>query len=440
MDRSSAILERLLKLHPREIDLSLERVEGLVADLGHPEVRLPPVVHLAGTNGKGSTAAFMRAMLEAAGKRVHVYTSPHLVHFHERIRIATPSGGRFVGEDELAEALIRVERTNDGRAITQFEITTAAAFTIFADNPADVLLMEVGLGGRLDATNVIEAPLATVITAVSLDHEKFLGETTTAIAHEKAGILKRGRPAVIAPQVDDALAEIEREAAMRGAPLFVANRDWVAAPEHGRLVYQDEDGLLDLPSPRLIGRHQFTNAGTAIATLRRSGLAVPTAAIEAGLAAVEWPARLQRLTEGPLAARAPAEAEIWLDGGHNPAAGVVIAEAMADLEERVSRPLYLVTGMLTTKDPIGFFEPFAGLAKRVYTVPVPGSPASRDPDELAEAGRAAGLTVEAAAGVDQAFDAIVAESGAAEPPRILICGSLYLAGAVLAANDTPPTS
>jgi dihydrofolate synthase / folylpolyglutamate synthase len=440
MDHSNAILERLLKLHPREIDLSLDRIDRLMTDLGNPEERLPPVVHIAGTNGKGSTAAFMRAMLEAAGKAVHVYTSPHLVHFHERIRLATPMGGRFVSESELADALMDVEKINGGQEITQFEITTAAAFKIFADNPADVLLMEVGLGGRLDATNVIRSPLATVITAISFDHEKFLGDTITAIAHEKAGILKRGRPAVIGPQVDEAMAEIEREAATRQAHLFAANRDWVAAPEHGRLVYQDEDGLLDLPSPRLVGRHQFTNAGAAIATLRRSGLAVPTAAIEAGLAAAEWPARLQRLTAGPLVERAPAEAEIWLDGGHNPAAGIVVAEAMADLEERVSRPLYLVSGMLSTKDPIGFFRPFAGLARRLYTVPVPGSPASRDPQELAEAGETAGLTVSVASSVERALEQIAAEAGAGGPPRILICGSLYLAGAVLAANDTPPAS
>lgn len=438
MDHSSAILERLLRLHPREIDLSLGRIERLAADLGHPELRLPPVVHLAGTNGKGSTAAFMRAMLEAAGKTVHVYTSPHLVHFHERIRIGTPAGGRFVTEDELADVLIQAEEVNRGRPITQFEITTAAAFQIFTAHPADILLMEVGLGGRLDATNIIPGPLVTVITAISFDHEKFLGDTLTDIAHEKAGILKRGRPAVIGPQPYEAMAEIEREATMRRAPLFVANRDWVAAPEHGRLVYQDEDGLLDLPSPRLVGRHQFTNAGTAIATLRRAGLEVPTAAIEEGLAAADWPARLQRLTEGPLVARAPAEAEVWLDGGHNPAAGVVVAEAMADLEERVSRPLYLISGMLSTKEPVGFFGPFSGLARRVFTVPVPGSPASRHPEELAEAAREGGLTAEVAGGVEEALDRIAATVNTEGPPRILICGSLYLAGAVLAANHTPP--
>ncbi|MCR4281563.1 MAG: bifunctional folylpolyglutamate synthase/dihydrofolate synthase, partial [Bauldia sp.] len=408
MDRSSAILERLLHLHPREIDLSLERVERLMADLDHPERRLPPVIHVAGTNGKGSTTAFMRAMLESAGKRVHVYTSPHLVRFHERIRLGDRNGSKFVDEDELADALINAEKVNDRRSITQFEIATAAAFDIFTRHPADVLLLEVGLGGRLDATNVVAEPLATVITAVSHDHEKHLGETITAIAREKAGILKRRRPGIVAPQTDEALIEIENQAARVGAELFVANRDWVAYPEAGRLVYQDEDGLIDLPAPRLLGRHQFTNAGTAIATMRRAGFALPQAAVEAGLLSVYWPARLQSLSGGAIAARLP-EAEIWLDGGHNPAAGVVIAEAMADLEERSPKPLILIGGMLNTKDPVGFFRPFAGLARKVYAVPVPGSNAGREPGELAAAARDAGLTAEAASDIAEALGRIAAE-------------------------------
>ncbi|MEO8667205.1 MAG: folylpolyglutamate synthase/dihydrofolate synthase family protein, partial [Bauldia sp.] len=378
------------------------------------------------------------AMLEAAGKRVHVYTSPHLVRFHERIRLAEPDGGRFVDEDELADALIRVEKVNDGRPITQFEITTAAAFELFADTPADILLLEVGLGGRLDATNIVEAPLAAVITSISIDHEKFLGDNLTSIAHEKAGILKRGRPAIIAPQADAALIEIEEQAGRKRADLFVANRDWVAYAERGRLVYQDEDGLLDLPSPRLVGRHQFTNAGTAIATLRRAGLGLTTAAIETGLATVEWPARLQRLTAGPLVAGARLQSEVWLDGGHNPGAGMVVAEAMADLEERVPRPLILISGMLNTKDPVGFFRPFAGLARRVYTVPVPSSQAGRDPAELAALAAEAGLVAEAVPDIETALGLIADDTTIDRPPRILICGSLYLAGAVLAANGMAP--
>jgi dihydrofolate synthase/folylpolyglutamate synthase len=437
MDRSSAILERLLTLHPREIDLSLDRVRRLADALGNPEQRLPPVIHVAGTNGKGSTTAFMRAMLEAAGKRVHVYTSPHLVRFHERIRIGATGGGQFVDDEELAEALVYLERINDGASITQFEITTAAAFFLFAEHQADVTLLEVGLGGRLDATNIVPRPLLSVITPISIDHEKFLGDTLAAIAFEKAGILKHGVPGVIAPQADEALAVIERQAAREHAPLAIANQDWVAFSEHGRLVYQDGDGLLDLPSPHLAGRHQYSNAGTAIAALRRAGLAVPTAAIETGLQTVQWPARLQRLTSGTLVGRAGTETELWVDGGHNAGAGAVIAEAMADLEERVPRPLVLIVGMLNTKDPVGFLRPFAGLARRVVTVPVP-SDATREPAELAAIARQAGLVAEEAESVEAALDMIAAAKDLPDSPRVLICGSLYLAGHVLDLNGTPP--
>ncbi|HMN86106.1 MAG TPA: folylpolyglutamate synthase/dihydrofolate synthase family protein [Bauldia sp.] len=438
MDRSSAILERLLQLHPREIDLSLDRIEGLLAALGRPDLGLPPVIHVAGTNGKGSTTAFLRAMLEAAGRRVHVYTSPHLVRFHERIRLAADGGGRFIDEDELADALVHVEKVNAERPIPPLRITRRSPFGFSPRHPADVLLLEVGLGGRLDATNVVAAPLATVITPISIDHEKFLGETIEAIAGEKAGIIKRRRPVIVAPQQPAALAVIEAEAARKGAPVFAANRDYVASTERGRLVYQDEDGLLDLPAPRLPGRHQFTNAGTAIATLRRAGLGVSAAAIEAGLASVNWPARLQRLTTGPLVDAAPEGAEVWVDGGHNPGAGIVVAEAMADLEERVARPLYLVAGMLATKDPVGFFRPFAGLVRKVLTVPVPQSAAGRDPAELAAAAQSAGLPAEPVGDVGAALAAIAREGADGPSPRILVCGSLYLAGAVLAANGTPP--
>jgi dihydrofolate synthase/folylpolyglutamate synthase len=276
-----------------------------------------------------------------------------------------------------------------------------------------------------------------VITPVSIDHEKFLGETLTAIAHEKAGILKRGRPAIVAPQADEALIEIEKQAARVGADLYLANRDWVANPEGGRLIYQDDMGLIDLPPPRLPGRHQYANAGTAIAALRRSGLQVPAAALETGLTSGDWPARLQSLTAGALVERLPG-AEIWLDGGHNPAAGVVVAEAMADVEERNPKPLVLNTGMMSTKDPVGFFRPFAGLAARVLTVPVAGHEAARTPDELAAAAREAGLLAETAGSVAEALDRIATEGGDS-PPRVLICGSLYLAGLVLSQNGTPPT-
>ena len=438
MDRSNAILERFRALYPREIDLSLDRMQVLMGKLGHPELKLPPVIHIAGTNGKGSTTAFLRAMLEAAGKSVHVYTSPHLVRFHERIRIGEPGGGQFVDEDALIEALIDVERANAGAPIPQFEITTAAALKLFADHPADFTLLEVGLGGRYDATNIIADPLVAAITSIALDHQKFLGETIEQIAGEKAGIIKRDRPVVVAPQRQSVVDIIEAEAARLGAPLFLANRDWIAHSEHARLVYQDIEGLLDLPSPRLVGRHQFTNAGIAVAALRAARVDVPTAAIEAGLVNVEWPARMQRLTSGKLVAHARADAEIWLDGGHNPAAGQAIAEAIADLEERVPRPLFMISGMLNTKDSVGYFQPFAGLARRVYTVPVPSSTAGLDPAELAEAAKADGIDAVPVADVETALDRISAETGLPIPPRILICGSLYLAGSVLDANGTPP--
>ncbi len=438
MDDSAAILERLFLLHPKEIDLSLERLLPLLEKLGHPERQLGPVFHIAGTNGKGSTTAFLRAMLEASGRTVHVYTSPHLVTFHERIRLGAPGGGAYVSEAELVETLTAIERLNDGAPITHFEITTAAAFALFAAHPADVTLLEVGLGGRFDATNVIDAPEVSVITSISMDHEKFFGDKLDRIAWEKAGIIKRGRPVVSAPQAAEVMAVIEHEAARAKAPLFLGNRDWVAHAERGRLVFQDEDGLVDLPAPRLPGRHQFVNAGNAVAALRRSSLGIPSAAIEAGLLSVDWPARMQRLSSGRLVAEAPAEAEIWLDGGHNPGAGAVIAEAVADLEERLPRPLYVIAGMLQTKDPVGFFRPFAGLVAHVFTVPIASSAVGRDPRELADAAEAAGLTAEPQADVHAALAALTRLLPPGTVPRILICGSLYLAGDVLKANGTPP--
>ncbi len=328
-----AILARLLALHPKRIDLSLDRVERLLAALDHPEQKLPPLIHVAGTNGKGSTIAFMRAILEAAGKRVHVYTSPNLVHLNERFRIGREGGGKLVDDAALADALAECEAKNGDAPITVFEIETAAAFLLFSRHPADILLLEVGLGGRLDATNVVERPLASVITPVSVDHRDFLGDTIEQIAAEKAGILKRGVPAVIASQVREALAVIERQAGRMKAPLSIAGENWTATEERGRLVYQDNDGLLDLPAPKLYGRHQFENAGTAIAALRTAGLKLPVAAFEAGMTRVEWPARMQRLAHGRLHALLPPESELWLDGGHNADGGRAVAGALADLEE-----------------------------------------------------------------------------------------------------------
>ena len=445
-----AILARLTALHPKRIDLSLDRVQRLLAALDHPEKKLPPVIHVAGTNGKGSTIAFMRAILEAAGKRVHVYSSPHLVRFNERYRLGQfkmPNSGKpefgcegkLVSDDELSAALEECERANAGAPITVFEITTAVGMLLFARHPADVLLMEVGLGGRLDATNVVDNPLATIITRVAIDHKDFLGDTLDKIATEKAGILKRGTPAIIAAQARDALAAIERQAAKLDVALKIAGEDWTATEERGRLVYQDGAGLLDLPAPKLYGRHQFENAGLAIAALRAiKPFKLAPAAYEAGMIRADWPARLQRLAQGRLVELAPAGSELWLDGGHNPDGGRAIAGALADLEERVSRPLVLIVGMMANKDSAGFLSNFIGLARRMIAVPVPGAEKGMSAEAVADAARAIGLAATSRDNLEEALDA-ARKLDLDPPPRILITGSLYLAGEVLRENGTPPT-
>ncbi len=433
-----SILARLLALHPKRIDLSLERIERLLAALDHPERKLPPVIHVAGTNGKGSAIAFMRAILEAAGQRVHVYTSPHLVRFNERFRLGAEVEGRLVTDDELAAAMEECERANAGQAITVFEITTAVGLLLFARHPADVLLMEVGLGGRLDATNVVDHPLATVITRIAVDHTDFLGLTLDKIATEKAGILKRATPAIVAAQAREALAVIERQAAKLGAPLKIAGEDWTATEERGRLVYQDEAGLLDLPAPKIYGRHQFENAGLAIAALRAiKSLKIAPPAFEAGMVKAEWPARLQRLAQGHLVALTPPGSELWLDGGHNPDGGRAIAAALADLEERVSRPLVLIVGMLANKDCEGFLRNFTGLARRMIAVPIAGAESAMSAEAVADCARAIGLPATSRDNLEEALDA-ARKLDLDPPPRILITGSLYLAGEVLRENGTLP--
>lgn len=431
---SDAILRRLTRLHPVAIDLSLDRMRQFLERLGHPERRLPPVIHVSGTNGKGSTCAYLRAMLEAAGRRVHVYTSPHLVRFHERIRLA----GELVSEDALQILLDECERAAAETPITFFEITTAAALLAFARVPADVLILEVGLGGRLDATNVVDAPLVSVIAPIGLDHQNYLGDTIELIAAEKAGIVKPGRPVVVGPQQDEALSVIEREAAALGAPVIAYGREFSVYEERGRMVFQDEHGVLDLPAPRLYGPHQIQNAALAIAALKaQDALPVSDADIEKGLGNVVWPARMQRLSYGPLVADAPEGAEIWLDGGHNPHAGAAIAGALADLEERHPRPLYLIVGMLNTKDPGGFLAHFRTLARHVMTVGIPDEPNALGAGALYDAARAVGLRADPAEDPADAMDQIGARAlldQNAAPPRILICGSLYLAGRVLAQN------
>ncbi len=418
---SDRVLDRLTRLHPKVIDLSLGRIERLLAALGHPERQLPPVIHVAGTNGKGSVVAMLRAGLEAAGKRVHVYTSPHLVRFHERIRLA----GELISEDRLIAGLERCEAANGDAPITFFEITTAAAFLAMAETPADFALLEVGLGGRLDATNVIDRPRLTVITPVSVDHQQYLGETLPEIAGEKAGILKHGVLGIVGRQAPEALAVIEARATRMVAPLMVENQDWQVWEEHGRLAFLDPNGLLDLPPPRLIGAHQVGNAGITLAALRALGM--DEAACAAALTRAEWPARLQRLRRGPLV-EAAGQAELWLDGGHNPAAGLALAEALTRLPPR---PLHLVTGMLRTKDATGFLRPLVALAGSLHAVSIPGE-ATLTAEETVDAARAAGFS-RAEPSADVA--AAVASITAAEPDcRILVCGSLYLAGQVLREN------
>lgn len=430
-DATGAVLTRLLGLHPKKIDLSLGRIQALLEKLGRPQDHLPPVIHVAGTNGKGSTVAFLRAMLEAAGKVVHVYTSPHLVEFHERIRLA----GWLIADDRLRQVLEECEAANAGAPITFFEITTAAALLEFSRTPADYVLLEVGLGGRYDATNVIARPTATIITPVSHDHPEFLGTEIKGIALEKAGILKAGVPAIIAPQSEEAGRVIHREAARVGAPLLVAGEDFHVHSEHGRLIYQDEAGLLDLPLPKLPGSHQFDNAAAAIATLRYLEDGFSAKAIDKGLINVTWPARLQRLKGGPLVDLAPWGTELWLDGGHNAEGGRVLGEAMADFEDDAARPLILICGTLATKDTGAFLRAFRGLAQEVIGVPVTGDHAGRTADDVAAAARAEGIPACACASVPDALAFLKARSWA-KPPRVLIAGSLYLAGEVLRLQGT----
>lgn len=433
MRTSDDILSDLKRLHPLLIDLSLGRLERLLGQLGHPERKLPPVIHVAGTNGKGSTIAFLKAIFEAADCRVHVYTSPHLVRFNERIAIPDADGrARPIPEPRLTHLLERVAKVNAGAPITFFEITTAAAFLAFSETPADVVLLEVGLGGRFDATNVIEAPAVTVITPISMDHADKLGDTVEKIAFEKAGILKRGVPCIISRQTPAVSAVLEAEAASRGAPLIRWGQDFDAFEQRGRLVFQQQDQLLDLAFPALIGPHQIVNAGTAIAAALAFGqVGIDEAEIEHGLTSALWPARMQRLGPGALSRLLRDECELWLDGGHNPAGGQAIAQTLADLEERAPRPLHMVVGMMGQKDAAGFLEPFQGLARRMIAVPIPDAhEAAMAPDALVDIAERIGLPSETARTVPAALRRIMASTDG--PVRILICGSLYLAGHVLA--------
>lgn len=415
------ISQRLLARHPQRIDLSLDRMRALCAALGDPQDRLPPVVHVAGTNGKGSTVSLIRAIAEAAGLRVHAYTSPHLVRFNERIRLA----GTLISDDQLNAILDRIEAVS-GEA-TVFESTTAAAFLAMSETPADLAIIEVGLGGSLDATNVIDRPLLSVITPVDLDHAEFLGDKIEGVAAEKAGILKAGARGVVARQSEAVMAVIERRAAEVNSPLTVMGVDFDAWAERGGLVYQDQERFLDLPAPALSGPHQFDNAGVAVAAALE--LDLPEAAVAEGLKTVRWPARMQRLTAGPYAERAQAaDAELWLDGGHNPHAGRAMARTLAERQARAPRPLALIVAMLANKDAGGFFEALKGVEAQVFTVGFDG--AAADPAALAAVAQGRGFGAMAAGSVSEALDRALALGAG----RVVICGSLYLAGEVLGAS------
>ena len=418
---SDVILERMMTLHPKVIDLTLDRVHRLLAAVDHPERRIPPVIHIAGTNGKGSTQAMIRAGLESAGQSVHAYTSPHLARFHERIRLA----GTLISEPQLAALLDECVTANGSDPITFFEITTCAAFLAFARTPADWTLLEVGLGGRLDATNVVDTPCLTIITPVSLDHQQYLGDTVAEIAGEKAGILKRRVPCVVGPQTEDGLASIEARAAQLGVPLLVHGQHWHITEDRGRMIYQDETGLLDLPLPNLPGPHQIQNAGAAIAALRHLGFEAKVC--EAAVTQAVWPARMQRLRNGPLAKAAP-QAELWLDGGHNPAGGEALAATLARMPKR---PTHLICGMLNTKDIGGYLRPLARHADSLTAVSIPGEKNTLPAEDTHAAAIAAGLAAKTA---DSVLDAVRRISASDPQARILICGSLYLAGQVLREN------
>ncbi len=424
------ILTRFERLHPKSIDLSLDRVHRLLDALGNPHMSLPPVIHIAGTNGKGSIIAYLRAILEAAGQRVHVFTSPHLRRFNERIQLADKGGARPISDAALMDVLTRTEAANDGQPITFFEITTVAALLAFAENPADFVLLETGLGGRLDATNVVEKPKLTAITPISIDHTSFLGETLAAIAGEKAGILKTGTPCIVSHQPDEVMAVIEQRAHAVKTPLIAAGQQWDAYEQHGRLVFQDGRELLDLPLPRLNGSHQIGNAGTAIAIARAlDDIDIDEHHLAEGLGRASWPGRLELLSHGPLHDYAPLSSEIWLDGGHNPGAAEVLARAMADLEDRVPRPLFLIVGMMSTKDAPRFLDYFENLASFVVTVAIPGQPNAYTSDELCAIAHHKGFVAEPADSIEEALELCAQE--AEDPVRILITGSLYLAGHVL---------
>jgi len=442
----------LMALHPKGFDLSLDRISDLLARLGNPQRDIPGAFHIAGTNGKGSTTAFLRSILEADGRTVHVHTSPHLVDWHERYRLGEAGGGRFVSDGKLDDAIRRVADANEGRQITVFEIMSAVAFLLFHENEADYSVIEVGLGGRFDATNVIESPLISVITPIGLDHVAWLGDTLEKIAFEKAGIIKCNRPVICGRQNDEARAVIERVAARNRSPIWVKGQDFDAFEQAGRFIYQDEYGLLDLPLPRLSGHHQLDNAALGIAATRMLALQcgelaeIGTRAYEMAMGNVYWPGRFEHLKPGRLVDSLPEQCvralDIRIDGGHNPQAGLAIARELAELDERAAMPVVMIAGMINTKDATGYFEAFRGLVSRVWTVPVNDSDAGVDPEDLAAQAKRAGFDASASRSVrDALLEACEwreTHPAAANGLRVLISGSLYLVGEVLKENGTPP--
>ncbi|ODS92394.1 MULTISPECIES: folylpolyglutamate synthase/dihydrofolate synthase family protein [unclassified Devosia] len=431
VSRTDAILKRLLKLHPKLIDLKLDRELRLLERIGNPQDHLPPVIHVAGTNGKGSTLAYLRAFLEASGKKVHVMTSPHLVRFNERIRLA----GKLVSSRKLNQALEFCEQANGGEPITFFEITTAAALKLFSEVKADYLLLETGMGGRFDASNVVAKPLGTVITPVDYDHQNFLGNSLDKIAWEKAGILKRGAKAVFGRQRDEGRAVLVREAARLGVTPLIAGEDFDGRAEDGRLVYQDEQGLLDLPPPALAGPHQFDNAALAIAAARHFGLPVSEADIAKGLREVNWPARLQPVT-GTLLQFLPPGSELWLDGGHNAHGAAALALALGEMQARRPLPLVLIMGLMNTRKPADFLAPFAGMIEKVFALSIPGEPNAHPAATIVEQAREGGFDAVESSSI---LNALADAAKLGHPARVVFAGSLYLAGHVLHQNGTPPT-
>lgn len=441
------LIEHLMTLHPKGYDLSLGRITKLLERLGNPQHKLPPIIHVAGTNGKGSFTAFSRALLEAEGYKVHVHTSPHLVSWHERFRIGQDGGGQFVEDAVFADVISRVAEANQGQAITVFEILSAVMFVLFSEHSADAVIIEVGLGGRFDATNVVKDPAVCVIMPVSIDHQALLGNTAAKIAFEKAGIIKKRCPVVIGKQpFDEAFDVIEARATELGCAISIFGQDFAGFEEHGRFAYQDEEGLMDLPTPSLMGEHQYANAATAIRAVRDAGFPISQKAAEKAMRDVYWPGRFQPLPKGELTKNLTGfdknyMPEIYVDGGHNPDAAGMLVNIINQLDQREQRPLYLISAMLNTKDPSAFFKKFAGLTEYAAILPVISSDAGIESDQLASIVNKNCITAESVIDIEAAFAKIAVLHTTKYPdkaPRILICGTLYLVGDVLAANGTPP--